>query len=155
MDKNLAMVSKYRCILTHTHCLGSTSWQCHQTAPTVSPLSLSQSIFLQSGDTPDTLASECPARRTHRTPCWMLSFPLLSGFVPTATYPPPPIHTQLGFIPSFSSRLQSQSSQGLSSMSGTCQSILNWPSPSASRLEENCPCSQTFSTHQGGHLRGI
>ena len=90
MDKNLAMVSKYRCILTHTHCLGSTSWQCHQTAPTVSPLSLSQSIFLQSGDTPDTLASECPARRTHGTPCWMLSFPLLSGFAPTTTYPPYP-----------------------------------------------------------------
>ena len=72
---------------THTHCLGSTSWQCHQTTPTVSPLSWSQSIFLQSGDTADTLASECPARRTHGTPCWTLSFPLLSGFAPTATYP--------------------------------------------------------------------
>ena len=50
-----------------------------------------------------------------------------------------PIHTQLWFIPSFPSRLQSQSSQGLS-----------FP-----RLEENCPRSQTFSTHQCGHLRGI
>lgn len=152
MDKNLLRpVLKYRCILTHTHCLGSQAGNAIRLPPLCplfrypSPYSFSQEILL-------TL---CPVSAQLEEPiglhvgCWSFSFALWF-----CTHTAPLSTPSSGSSP-VSPLDSSLSHQGLSSMSGTCKSILNWPSPSASRLEENCPCSQTFSTHQGGHLRGI
>ena len=139
----------------HTHtpslCLGSANWQCRQTRPHCVP-SFMIPVHIPSGRRycwhfGQWVPSPEEPTRLH-VGCWV---PLLSGFAATATHPPstpssgsPPV-----------SLLLSQSPQGHSYMSDTCHSILNWSSPSASRLEEDCPHSQTFSTHQCGHFRGI